>query len=173
MKFFSREPGKSEEVKNNQEGKNIAQPQGVSRRNFLVGAAALATMQAAPALAQDEQKIVKLLVGDPKTYGEINALVVKYIQNLGTLSKWSLVRDLKAKADTLIAILKSESNVNSPLVGRLIGESKDETKVILTTYIDGIKRLPESEKVVAVTKITDLVQMIKVTDISDIEKKLV
>ena len=45
-------------------------------------------------------------------------------------------------------------------------------KVILTTYIDGINLLPDNQKVTALTKIVNLIQMIKVTDMGDIEKKL-
>lgn len=173
MKFFSSEP-KPEAIKSEQgEGANEKSAQGMSRRSFLLGVAAVAAAtQAVPAFAQDEQKIAKILVGEPKTYEEINVLVIKYIQGLGRIAKWSLVRELKAKADALIAILKSETNVNSPDVKRVIGESGSETKVILTTYIDGINLLPDNQKANALIKIVDLIQMIKVTDMGDIEKKL-
>jgi hypothetical protein len=174
MKFFSREPVKPGEVKSNQEeGKSVAQPQGVSRRNFLVGAAALATMQAVPALAQDEQKIATILVGAPKTYQEINAAVIGYIKNLGTLTQFSVVRELKAKADALISILTSKNNISSPDVASIITAAENkETKVILTAYIDGVKMLPDNLKAPAVTEMTNMIKMIKVTAIGDIEKNL-
>ncbi len=109
--------------------------------------------------------------GMPTTFKELETKVNDYIKSLGLLGKLALVNELKKKAESILSVLRSKENVHSQEAERIALSSGTEVKTVLTTYIEGVKSLPNAEEPQAVSKMIELVEYVKDTSLDDLRKR--